>query len=296
MSIYSIKDLERYSGIKAGTLRIWESRYKLLSPQRSSTNIRYYSDDDLRHIMNVGFLNKQGIKISKIADLSPKQINEKVLGISEKQFSADLQIEQLFIAMLDYKETLFEEVFANCVRKIGFEDTMIDVIYPFLQKLGVMWHAGTVNPSQEHFILQLIRQKLVVAIDSIASHIPSSSPRFLLYLPENEFHELALLFYNYWLRSKGYSTVYLGQSVPYVDVKRAYSQIMPDFLLTVITCPKEDIEIQTYLNTLSKDLSKARILITGSAGMLQKAKLPSRIFLFKSPQDFDKKMAKNLLT
>ena len=290
MSVYSIKDLERYSGIKAGTLRIWESRYNLLSPQRSSTNIRSYSNEDLRHIMNIGFLNKRGIKISKIADLSPKQIHERVIGISEKQFAADVQIEQLFVAMLDYNEALFLEIFTQCVQKIGFEQTMTDVIYPFLQKLGVMWHAGIVNPGQEHFMLQLIRQKLLVAIDSHVTKGLIKSPRFLLYLPENEFHELALLFYNYWLRSRGYSTVYLGQSVPYEDVLKAFKQIKPEILLTVITCPKEEFEIQSYLKALAKDFSNAKVLVTGSAGMLEKAKLPSTISLFKNPQDFEKKL------
>ncbi len=292
MSEYSIKDLERYSGIKAGTLRIWESRYNLLSPLRSETNIRTYSNEDLRHIMNVSFLNSRGYKISKIAELTPQQIHKKVIDIAETQIVPDIQVESLFRSMTGYNDELFNNTFTKCVEIIGFEKTMTEVIYPFLRKLGIMWHAGAVSPGEEHFIMQLIRQKLIVAIDRTDSIKKDQSQSFILYLPEDEFHELALLYYNYWLRANGYTTYYLGQSVPHEDIKKAYNQLLPTCLFTVITCPKEELPVEDFLKTLSKDFPKATIYISGSQDLLSSIKPLANTFLIKDPKGLSKLLEK----
>jgi DNA-binding transcriptional MerR regulator len=283
MSVYTIKDLERYSGIKAHTLRIWEQRYNLLSPERTESNIRTYNNSDLRHLLNVSFLNNLGVKISHIAKLSPKEIHQQVVGISECTIAPNVQIETLVSAMIGYDEEKFENSFSLCVKKIGFEKTMVDVVYPFLKKLGVMWHTGIATPGQEHFIINLIRQKLIVAIDK--SPIPNrkKAKKFLLYLPENEYHELALLYYNFLLKNKGYQTTYLGQSVPYEDLEKAYKQIMPEFLLAVITCPKEELNTQEHLSKLAKDFKKATVFLSGYSETLVPIQIPSNIILFKNP-------------
>lgn len=286
MSAYSIKDLERYSGIKAHTLRIWEQRYKLLSPQRSDTNIRTYSNADLRHILNVSFLNNQGHKISNIAKLSVQEIHRKVDEITETNIVADVQIENFIHATADLDEEKFLKVFDVCAQKLGFDKTMTDVIYPFLQKLGVMWHTGVINPGHEHFIVNLIRQKILSAINEIKIGSDKKAKRVILFLPENENHEIALLYYQYHLRSLGYKTFYLGQSMPYDDLKKINKQIQAHYLLTIITCPKEKIDVKSYLKSLAEDFKKSKIMISGYKEALEKIKLPANIFYFKNPKHF----------
>ncbi|MES1225668.1 MAG: MerR family transcriptional regulator [Bacteroidota bacterium] len=286
MSVYSIKDLERYSGVKAHTLRIWEQRYNLLVPDRTDTNIRTYTNADLRHILNVSFLNNQGLKISSIAKLSPEQIHAQVTEIAESTIVPAIQVDSFVSAMIAYDEDKFEKTFSLCCKKIGFDKTMTEVVYPFLQKLGIMWQTGIATPGQEHFIINLIRQKLIVAIDKTGITVNKKARKFILYLPENEFHEVALLYYNYLLRSKGYFTVYLGQSVPYEDLEKAYRQIHPDYLLAVITCPKQQMDTQEHLNKLSKDFKNSIVFLSGCAETLSPLRIPKNILLFKNPAHF----------
>ncbi len=290
MSVYSIKDLERYSGVKAHTLRIWEQRYNLLSPNRSLTNIRSYNNADLRHIMNVSFLNNQGVKISHIAKLSPQEINAQVNEISEKSIIPAIQVESFVAAMIAFDEEKFENTFALCSEKIGFDKTMTDVIYPFLEKLGILWHTGIASPGQEHFIINLIRQKLIVATELLKFKSTKKSKKFLLYLPENEFHEVALLYYNYLLRAMGHLTYYLGQSVPYEDLCKTYNQLHPEYLLAIITCPKEELNAQEHIFQLSTDFKKSTVFLSGGSEVLKSLKLPKNVLLFKNPNHF-----KNLL-
>ena len=151
MSRYSIKDLEQLSGIKAHTVRVWEQRYKLLNPKRKETNIRYYDDHDLKLILNVALLNDNGIKISKIAKMSVEEMKAEVLHLTERSFAYDDQIHSLVLAMIEFNEERFEKIIATNILKIGFEQTMLNVIYPFLSKIGILWQTGSIHPGQEHF-------------------------------------------------------------------------------------------------------------------------------------------------
>lgn len=286
MSTYSIKDIERFSGIKAHTIRIWEQRYKMLNPIRTDSNIRIYTDADLRHILNVSFLNNQGIKISHIAKLTPGAIHAQVLEITENAITPEIQIDSLIQAMINYDESSFEKTFSLCVQKVGFDKTITTIIYPFLQKLGVMWHTGITTPGQEHFIVNLIRQKLILAAEKIALNATNKSKTFLLYLPENEFHEVALLYYNYWLRFNGYRTVYLGQSVPYEDFVKAFTQISPDYVLTIITCPKEELGTQDYIDTMANQFKETTFFVSGKQEVLSELRIPKNLQLFKNPGHF----------
>lgn len=165
MANYSIKDLEHLSGIKAHTLRIWEQRYGLINPKRTDTNIRYYDQDDLKLVLNVSLLKDNGFKISKIAEMSKKELQEVVVEVSDKTTSFVDQIYGLTLAMIDLDEQRFEKIISSSTLKVGFERTMLNIIYPFLSKIGIMWLTDAVNPAQEHFITNLIRQKVIVAID-----------------------------------------------------------------------------------------------------------------------------------
>lgn len=261
MSTYSIKDLEQLSGIKAHTLRIWEQRYNLLNPKRTETNIRYYDDSDLKLILNVALLNDNGFKISKIASLSPVEMKEEVIKLTDRSLTHEDQIHALTISMIEMDEDRFDKVLTTNIIKIGFEQTMLNIIYPFLSKIGLLWQTGAINPAQEHFISNLVRQKLIVAIDG---QIPSVTGRkFLLFLPDGELHEISILFASYLIKSKGHKVIYLGQSTPKKDLDEVYNLLEPEFLLTVMTtCPPGETA-QEYLNYLSKRFSKAQIYVSG---------------------------------
>src|SRR6478736_1342000 len=167
MGKYSIKELEQLSGIKAHTIRIWEKRHHLIQPERTQTNIRLYSDDDLKKIINVSVLNNHGVKISKIANLTADDLNKQVITLAESQNSTDLYIDQLVVSMVDLEEEAFEHLISSLTMKFGLERTITEIIYPFLDKIGILWQTGNISPAQEHFISNLIRQKLIVAIDAL---------------------------------------------------------------------------------------------------------------------------------
>lgn len=280
---FSIKDLEKLSGIKAHTLRIWEQRYGILKPQRTDTNIRWYCNDELKNILNVSLLNNHGYKISKIAELNKAEIAAEVSKIVNCQINECEQVSSLIISMVEMDEQRFEKIISNQILRKGFSNTIEQVIYPFLQKIGVMWQTGSINPAQEHFISNLIRQKLISAIDGLVPPENKKQKKFILYLPESELHEISLLYFNYILKSKGHSVVYLGQSVPLVDLQRVYEIRDAHYIVSVFTRTMESPE--TYIKELSYTFPKAKLLLSGYQVLSNKLKLPSNVALFKCPQD-----------
>lgn len=278
MGKYSIKELEILSGIKAHTIRVWEKRHKIISPSRTSTNIRFYSDDDLKKIINVSLLNNNGIKISRIADMSREEINEKVLSISEALTEFTIHIDQLVVAMIDMEEELFEKILNTLIQRYGFEKTITEIIYPFLAKIGVLWQTQNITPAHEHFISNLIRQKIIVAIDALP--IPSKiAKNILLFLPPGEMHELGLLFYHYLTRKAGWRTYYLGQNVPHADLIKVCETHNPDMMLTSITSPTSE-SIGNYFAKLLKDFPQYIILASGAQTLQFKGKKVGNIQTF----------------
>lgn len=275
MSTYSIKDLEQLSGIKAHTLRIWEQRYNLLSPKRTDTNIRFYDDDDLKLILNVALLNDNGYKISKIASMASAEIRNEVIKLTERSLTHDDQIHALTISMIEMDEERFDKVLSGNISKLGFEQTMLNIIYPFMSKIGVLWQTGAINPAQEHFISNLVRQKMIVAIDGQKKF--TDGKKFLLFLPEGELHEISLLFASYLIKSKGHKVIYLGQSTPKDDLLSVYRVHQPEFLLTIITTSPSAEYAQEYINSLSEQFSGSQILVTGYQVIGQDLTLPSNV-------------------
>jgi DNA-binding transcriptional MerR regulator len=261
VSTYSIKDLEQLSGIKAHTLRIWEQRYNLLNPKRTDTNIRFYDDDDLKLILNVALLNDNGFKISKIASMASHEIRDEVIKLTERSLTHDDQIHALTICMIEMDEERFDKILSTNIIKLGFEQTMLNIIYPFMSKIGVLWQTGAINPAQEHFISNLVRQKLIVAIDGQIYH--GGGKKFLLFLPEGELHEISILFASYLIKSKGHKVIYLGQSTPNDDLLSVFKLHQPEFLLTVVTTSPSSEYVQEYVNALSERFSSCQILVTG---------------------------------
>lgn len=287
MGQYSIKDIEKLSGIKAHTIRIWEKRYNIVQPKRTDTNIRYYDDNDLKKLLNISVLNNKGIKISKISELSDEEIRDKVVASTANVTDFEVQIENMILSMIELDEINFERILSNVILKFGFERTIIDVVYPFFQKIGVLWQVGNINPYQEHFVSNLIRQKLMVAIDALPIPTTYQHLNFLLFLPEDELHELNLLFYNYILKKRGFRTIYLGQTVPFEDLEKVTKTIEVNYLFTAFISQVNHDEIIDYLHRLSSVHAGRQIFITGFQTYNITAELPDNIFKVKSYEHFD---------
>jgi len=283
LSTYSIKDLEQLSGIKAHTLRIWEQRYNLLNPKRTDTNIRFYDDLDLKLILNVALLNDNGYKISKIASMDDKEMRAEVMKLTDRTLTHDDQIHALTICMIEMDEERFDKVLSTNILKLGFEQTMMNIVYPFMSKIGVLWQTGAINPAHEHFISNLVRQKLIVAIDGQV--VSGDGKKFLLFLPEGELHEISLLFASFLIKSKGNKVIYLGQNTPYDDLITVYNIHRPDYMMTVITTSPTSENAQEYLNLLAKNFSKTQILVTGYQVIGQDLVLPPNVMLMTLIRD-----------
>ncbi len=263
MAIYSISDLEKLSGIKAHTIRIWEQRYGILNPKRTETNIRYYMDEDLKLLLNVALLNRNGFKISKIAKMDETEIMEKVTEISEVNFEHNTQLDALTISMIEMDEYKFDKIITTNIQQLGFEQTMLQVIYPFLEKLGLLWLTGSINPVQEAFISYLIRQKIIVAIDNEAFVTGNQVKKYMIYLPEGEMQELSLLFMHYLLKSRKNKVIYLGQNISKTELEVAHKIHKPDYIFTMITEPLRKITVQDYVEDIAKTFPESRILLSG---------------------------------
>ncbi|MCB0737378.1 MAG: MerR family transcriptional regulator [Bacteroidetes bacterium] len=261
---FSIKELEKLTGIKAHTLRIWEQRYGVLVPDRTETNIRTYDENDLKMILNIALLNANGMRISKIAALSQEEISQHVLDVAESADQNDSLLNSLTLTMLELDEDKFEKVLSNVVIKLGFEKALIEVIYPFLERIGILWQTNTIVPAQEHFISNLIRHKLIVAADAQITSYKANAKRFVMFLPEGELHEVGLLFANFIVRSKGHRTVYLGQTVPISDLDVINEIYNPDAFFTVLTYQTGIEDVKPFLEQMHFKFPNKTILVAGS--------------------------------
>lgn len=249
MAEYKIKDLEVLTGIKAHTIRMWEKRYGILKPERTETQIRQYSDSELSFLLNVALLNKSGVKISYIAQMPPNEITRRVIDL---QGTNDTSIDRLILALVEMDECLFEQTLNELVDAHGLMSVYTDYLVPFLERIGVMWMVGSINPAQEHFISVLVRQMIIVEISKTKKPLHNSEC-VLLFLPEHEQHEISLLFYQYFLRSNGINTVYLGQSVPYDALLDSIKRTKPKALITSWLTGVDPNFVQTYFKNLKKD-------------------------------------------
>ncbi len=286
-SKYTIKDLERISGIKAHTLRIWEQRYEILNPERSSTNIRYYNDSDLKRILNVSFLNNNGYKISNIAKLNDKSLLEEVGNFFNSYRKESDQIENLVRCLMDMDEERFENTITNSIEHFGFESTIENIIFPFFRHLGNMWQLGVVTPAQEHYISNLIRQKLIVGIDQLKPDINPAAKTYLFFLPNLELHEMGLLYAHYLVKSRGHKCLYLGQSVPLDDLANITETVKPDILVSLITASMQDTSLNEFIQRCDEKIPGPEFLLSGRLvlSVEENLKLPSS--RFKTFADFE---------
>ncbi len=289
MAQYTIKDIEKLTGIKAHTIRIWEQRYGVVEPHRTETNIRFYDDDQLKMLLNISILVRNGKKISAISSLSTEELAKETLELlqdpghpTDAYFS--VQIDGLVVAMMELDEARFEKIISNGTLRYGFETVMLRILIPFLQKVGLLWTAGEISVAQEHFITHLIRRKLIVAIDGQVLKY-SHPQRFLLFLPEDELHELGLLFAKYLIKSRGFRVVYLGQAVPMHDVVVLKDLYQPDFMLTYFTSSYQSHKIQQDVNKLSQAFPTSQLLVCGPVMRYYKGDLPENVKFLAEIED-----------
>lgn len=287
MKNYQIAELEQLTGIKAHTLRIWEQRYQLIEPSRTQTGIRRYDDAQMKKILNVCTLLKSGWKISKIAALTEKQLHQELLQLekhSSEDSIAERFINEMVEAMLVFDERLFEKSYAHAVTHFGMFDAMIRVIYPLLNKIGIMWTLDTSIPVQEHFASAIIKRKLMTAIDQLPP-AKKNGKKFVLFLPPEEFHEIGLLFGNFMIRQKGHQTIYLGQNVPLENVQQINKELQPDFIFSIFTIPKENKQLAAEFKQIIKPGPRTTILLSGNPNNTEKFKGSKNLELVNTPYD-----------
>lgn len=288
MEQYSISDLEKLSGIKAHTIRVWERRFGILEQHRTETNRRRYGDNELRRIINISILHRNGFKISGISKLSVQEIEEKVALLSRDTNQYDTQIDSLITLMIDQDEKAINELLIRNIINRGIEETFTGLVFPFLNKIGIMWHTGSMDIAAEHFITNIFRQRIVSAIDSIPPSAKKESKRVLLFLPEYELHELALLFFNFIIRKAGHETLYLGQTTPLFSVVKANSSWKADIIITGLLSGFPALKPQDFIRQLAEAFPDQTILV---AGILSgdSVKIRQRnVFQVRSPEDLRK--------
>jgi MerR family transcriptional regulator, light-induced transcriptional regulator len=284
MNLFSIRDIENLTGIKAHTLRIWEQRYNLFCPKRKESKHRFYDCEDLKYLLRIAYLYNHGYKISKIANYSPEEITKMALEVKPDADNYEIFINQLTEASIDFDQVRFEKILHNLILHAGFEKSITCVLFPLLKKLGVLWLTGQVIPAQEHFASALITKKLIVAIDGLEKPVHNGGRRVLLFTPAGENHEIPLLFMQYLLKKQGVPSLYLGKNISlpmlqqicaYQPVTQLYFHIITNF----IKC-----DMFAYLEQLSNLFPDKEIVFSGS-DTCQCACNLQNVRLLKQPED-----------
>lgn len=292
---FNIKDLENLSGIKAHTIRIWEKRYQLLEPERTDTNIRTYSLDNLQKLLNVSYLNKNGYKISKIASLKKEEIPNIVNEVAKKNNIQNPAINEFKLAMLNFDQAKFYEIYRRLSKEMSFREIFYEIFIPLLTEIGMLWQTDIINPAHEHFITTFIRQKILVNTELLQAELKTTSNKaFVLYLPDNEIHELGLMYINYELVSKGYQTIFLGQSIPIENLKALTNFAKEVIFLSYFTIKPEKDDLLTYIEEFQQKIlsnSNTKLWILGKMlEHLDPKKLPKSITTFKSINELVKEI------
>lgn len=284
---YSIKDLEVLSGIKAHTIRIWEKRYGLLVPNRTDTNIRLYTDTDLRRILNVSLLVSNGFKISKVAKFDEEKIKNAVIEVNNRKTTESDYVERLILYMLNFDNIGFYKFVSEIIAKKGFEDAVLKVFFALFERIGMYWQVGSVFPAQEHYVTSILRQKLIAEIDKIGVEDRNGST-MLFFLPDGELHEISLLFYSYLAQKNGYNVIYLGQYVPFEDLAKVQSHIKVDYVFTAFINGITKEELEEYLVRLKQNFQQQKVFITGWQVQYHNPDLPRSVKIVKDYHDFNK--------
>lgn len=276
---FSIKDLENLSGIKAHTIRIWEKRYGLLHPERTETNIRFYSLESLQKLLNVSYLNSNGYKISKIARLDKQAFEAALKDVIEARVDKDDFIKNLKLAMINYDLKLFEATYQKVIKAHSFSKVFKEYFVPFLNEIGLLWQSGSINPTHEHFVSNLIKQKLLIEIQRLQLMEPTNTAnKFVLFLPDNEIHDIGLNFLYHEILNKGFQAIMLGSSVPIDCLKPFVDKVQDVTFVSYFTIEPQSDKVIPYLEEFSTGVlqgSTAKLAVFGS--QVVKVETPSKI-------------------
>jgi DNA-binding transcriptional MerR regulator len=278
---FTIRELESLSGIKAHTIRIWEQRYNFLKPSRTQTNIRVYTNDELKTLLTVSLLNKYGYKISRIDEMRPEDRINTVLELPHSDAHDERLVNEMIACMIDLESQVFETILNQQIQKHGIEKTITGIIFQFLEKIGILWQSNRIVPIQEHIVSNIIRQKIISAIENLPFG-KKEHPVFLLLLPEDEHHEMGLLFVYYLLRKQNMPVIYLGANVPLKDVQYIFKSKNPPYLYLHLTSFPHRQNFQKYIDTLSSYTASSSILVSGSAVHFFRKHLPANITFLPS--------------
>lgn len=286
---FSIKNLEHLSGIKAHTIRIWEKRYNLFEPERTDTNIRLYNLENLQKLLNVTLLYNNGYKISKIALFSSQEITENVHKLTINKNADDWSIGLFKLAMINFDQRLFTKTFNDLLEQFSFSEVFKNVFVPLMNELGVLWQTNSISPSHEHFITSLVKQKIHAMCEDLQQKSTRRTDRrFVLFLPDNEIHELGLLYLQYEVLNNGFQCVFLGQSVPIESLNNLVDIGEPITFITYFTIEPTQDKIKAYLNTFNSEIIEnidSELWILGYQVQFMSDEMPDKIRKFKSIDD-----------
>lgn len=286
---YSISDLEQLSGIHSHTIRIWEQRYHALSPMRTEGNTRLYDDKQLRKLLNIVSLNKSGLKISKICSLSDEDIEQLLdqqLTYPSPDKETEYYISKLINSGLAFDEPSFNHLIDDGIGKFGLSDCYRKIMYPLLVRLGLMWRKDDICPAHEHFLSNIIRQKIFTHINNLPFASPSSD-KWLLFLPEDEDHDIGLLFASYMLRMHGHQVIFLGSKVPLDSIDRVFSTLNINQVLLFMVKSRTVTAAQKYIDQLSEICTSTRIHLAGNSQLIGNLKNIGHINWFKTLDEFE---------
>ena len=281
MNSFTIKDLANLSGIKSHTLRIWEQRYSFLKPNRTFTNIRYYTNEELKTILNIALLNKYGFKISHIDKMTEHEIKDKILSLNQLQAQQERIVNELIQQMIDLDIESFEKTLNAYIVAKGIERTISQIIFSFLEKIGILWLTNHINPAQEHLVINIIRQKLISGIEAVQTPLKSDK-KMLLFLPEGEYHELGLLFMYFLLKNRGIYVIYLGANVPLKDVEYVVGYKKPDYLYSHLTTVGQNFNFDKFLNNVTSRFKDVPIVFSGQLTNTYEKKIHPPVVFKKS--------------
>ena len=286
---FSIKNLEHLSGIKAHTIRIWEKRYNLFEPERTDTNIRLYNLENLQKLLNVTLLNNNGYKISKIASLSQQEINENVHKLTTNKNADDWSLGLFKLAMINFDQRLFTKTFNDLLEQFSFSEIFKNVFVPLMNELGVLWQTNSISPSHEHFITSLVKQKIHAMCENLQQNSTRRTDRrFVLFLPDNEIHELGLLYLQYEVLNNGFQCVFLGQSVPIESLSNLIDIGEPITFISYFTIEPAQDKIESYLNTFNSEIIEnidSELWILGYQVQFISDEIPDKMRIFSSIGD-----------
>lgn len=284
MNAFTIKDLENLSGIKAHTIRIWEQRYNFLKPCRTETNIRYYCNQELKTVLNISLLNKYGYKISHIDRMSEEDLKSKIISLSDKEAQQERVVNELIAHMVDLDIERFEQVLDTYILIKGIDKAIQQILFPFLERIGILWVTSHIHPAQEHLVTHIIRQKLIVGIEGVMTHIRVNKT-VLLFLPEGEYHELGLLYVNYLLKTHGIKVLYLGANMPLKDVEFVCKVKRPDYLYSHLTAIAGNFNFERFLSQIGQAMPDIPLVISGQLARANLRKIPTSVSFRRSLAD-----------